>query len=220
MADTRNSSGVPRTYKRHSWSRIIDSMVGSSVANNDLLLRASGLWTRKAPGSNGQYLKVVSGAPDWATTTGGDGGVGFVAGAYQAADLNINNATTGTTYVNTDLVFSLPVGVHRYEIQAFVFAHQTPDMKTRLHFITGTATDVGYFFTAIIEGSTNYFNGSGAAFEIDHILTTTNRHVLTFRGVCNITVAGTLSFQVAQNSASATQISMNRGSSGIIWQIA
>jgi len=220
MSDLRNSLGVPRIYQRHPWSRIIDAMIGSSVANNDLLLRASGLWSRKAPGSNGQFLKVISGVPSWATTTGGDGGVGYVDDAYQAADLVISNATTGATYVDTDLQFSLPVGTHRFEIQLFCFAHQTPDMKFRLHF-TGTATDVAYYLTNIIEGSTNYFNGTGAAFEIDNILTTTNRHVCTFRGTCKVTGAGTLSVQTAQNSASATAIiGAYRGANGIIWQIA
>jgi hypothetical protein len=220
MAEPRNAYGVPTTYLRRSWSRIIDTMVGGSVANNDLLLRAAGVWGRKAPGTNGQFLKVISGAPDWATTQGGDGGVGYFTSAYQAADLSITNATTGTTFANTDLQLVLPAGgTYRFEINNFVFCHATPDFKTRLHW-TGTATEVKVYHITIREAATAYFNQFEEAFEVEGLLTLTARHLISARGTLKVTVSGTLSQQSAQNTASATAIiGAARGSSAIAWQI-
>lgn len=222
MADRRNASGVPLTYRGLSWSKIFDAMVGGTAATNgDLLTRASGLWNRKAVGSDGQFFKVLSGAPTWAASTAGGGGVGYVASAYHANDLVITNATTGSTYVDTDLILPLDVGTYRFLFQSFVLNNATPDMKFQITY-TGSATANRWMLATIIEGNTSYFNGSTNSFlnTTYGVLTATAAHLSEVTGLVFTTTAGDLKLQTAQNSASATSVTYYRGSSAIVWQIA
>ena len=219
MSDIQDSRGIPRTYQRFSWSRIIDAMIGSSVANADLLTRASGLWLRKGVGSDAQLLKVVSSVPEWATSAGGGGGVGLYGLARQTTLHQVNNGTTGTTYVDTELKLTLDPGTYRFELKNFVVNHSTPDMKTRLHF-TGTASEVAYNLTHIIHGNTNYFNGYSTVFDVDGVLTSSAHHTVTYRGTVVVTASGDLGWQGAQNAASAVNITIAEvGGYLTVWQL-
>jgi hypothetical protein len=219
MAGRRDASGRPLTYRGFGWSKILDAMVGgSAAANGDLLYRAGGAWTRRAIGTAGQYLKAVSSLPTWSSSTAGGGGIGYVKSVYQAADLVITNATTGTTLVNTDLILPLDVGVYRFEFQNFCVSHATPDMKTTLNY-TGTASLIKVLSIFNIEGNTNYFNDIAESFSVG-TYTTTSNNVTTYRGTIFTTVAGDLRLQTAQNVASATPVTGSlRGSSAIVWQV-
>lgn len=220
MADRRTAQGVPATYKRILWSKIIDTMVGSSVANNDLLVRASGLWGRLAAGSDGQYLKTVSGAPTWSTLPSGGSVDEYYASAYQSSDHVVTNATTGTTFVDTEVLINLAAGTYRYEFVTFGVAHTTPDFKQRLHF-TGTATEIKYIMNQTFESDTNFYNAFEETFDVNHPWTTATGDVsTTYQGTVKVTVSGDLSYQFAQNTASATSITHSRGSAVIVWKIA
>jgi len=218
MSLIRASSGTPKTHRGFLWSKMIDAMVGSSVANGDLLLRSGGVWTRKAIGSEGQYLKTISGAPDWAASTGG-GGNDFYDSAYQTSNLVITNATTGTTFVDTELVVTLAAGTYRFLFQAFGITNATPLMKQRLHF-TGTATEIEYSMVQIAEADGRYFNDFAEVFDLNHPWTGFTANVQTrYRGTCKVTVSGDLSYQLGQTTASATSITHHRGSSVIAWKL-
>src|SRR4249919_1432344 len=172
MANVRNAAGVPTTYRGFLWSKIIDAMVGSSVAaNGDILRRNAGFWERHAISTNGKLLKVVSGLPTW-SATGAGGGIGLAAALYQSTDLVITNATTGSTYVDTELLTGLVTGTYRFEIQAFQICHATPKSKTRLHF-TGTVANARYLYTTIIESDANYYNSIPAALDTDMLFSST-----------------------------------------------
>jgi hypothetical protein len=220
MSSLRSSAGVPKTHRGFLWSKMIDAMVGpSSVANGDLLLRAGGVWTRKAIGTSGQFLKTVSGVPDWAGSGGGGGG-DFYDSAYQAADLVITNATTGATFVDTDLVLTLAAGTYVFDFQVFGITNATPVMKQQLHW-TGTATYIEYLAALILEADTRYFNDLVEAFETNLPWAGFTGNVMSrFRGTVVVSVAGDLSYQVAQTTAGATSITHHRGSSAIVWKTA
>jgi hypothetical protein len=193
-------------------------MIGSSVANADLLVRASGLWARKAIGSSGQLLKVVTGAPTWSTSGGGAGGVGLYAQSRVNTAVTASSATTGTTYQDI-LLAALDPGTYRFEIKNFCVNNATPDMKTRLHF-TGTATEVKYHITSIITGNSNYFNGQEETFDVAFVLTSTAQHTCTHRGTLKVTATGNLSWQAAQNASSATVITLAEvGGYMNVWQL-
>lgn len=219
MTEIIGADGVPRTFLRHSWSKILDTMLGSGVADADLMARASGLWARKPIGSEGDLFKVVAGVPTWTAAPGGGGGVGLYAQARQATLLLINNATTGTTYVDTDLAVALDPGTYRFEVKNFCTSHATPDMKQRLHF-TGTVDETNYLASLIIWGNTSYFNAFESATDVGANYTTTTNNTTTYRGTIKVSTSGTFSYQAAQNTASAHNIqAAHIGGYMNIWQL-
>ena len=209
MGDFRNASGVPLTHKGRLWSKILDTLVGAAAADGDMIYRSGGLWTRLPIGTNGRLLKAVGGVPAW----------GALPAVYQDNDLVIDNTTTGATFVDTELVATLTPGTYRFELQNFGTCHQNPDMKQRLHF-TGTATEVKWLITSILVGNTSHFNTMEEAFDVSNFYTSTSDFVTTYYGTVKVTVTGDFSYQVAQNSASATPITAAKsGGSLLFWQI-
>ena len=218
MGDVRNAAGVPLTYKGRLWSKILDTLAGSAAANGDILYRTGGLWTRKAVGASGRILKVVSSLPDW-SLPGGGGGIGFSACAYQSQDQSVSNATTGTTYVDSELAVGLVAGTFAFQVSAFTLGDSTPDMKMRMHF-TGTATEVKYLQTNINIGNTTYGNSFEEAFDVDLIDTSNLARQIEYAGTFKGTTSGVLSFQFAQVTADASVIKTTKGGSLLVWQIA
>ena len=219
MSALRSIAGVPKSYKGFLWSKILDAMVGAGVADGDLLLRAGGVWGRKAIGDDGQFLKVVSGAPDWADVSSPTAGGEFYAAAYQAADLVIDNTTTGTTFVDTDLLVTLANGTYEFSFLEFTLCHATPDLKAQIQF-TGTASEFKMQGIGLIETDTRYFNSITTSPAVPGTQTTTAQHNGRRRGTIVVTSPGDLSEQVAQNSASATPITFYRGGALLVWKIA
>lgn len=76
MASSRNAAGVPKTFRGFLWSKIMDAMVGSAVAQGDIVYRGANGWTRLGAGTLGQLLQTngASADPSWATPTPGGGG--------------------------------------------------------------------------------------------------------------------------------------------------
>jgi hypothetical protein len=53
----------------------LDTSAGTAVAGDMIAANSVPKWARLPVGSSGQVLTVVSGAPAWATPSGGGGGV-------------------------------------------------------------------------------------------------------------------------------------------------
>lgn len=63
-----NSSGGAAAPSEQTLSQVLD-MVGSA-ADGDILYRSGGAWTRRAKGTDGQYLLLASGVPTWGASPG------------------------------------------------------------------------------------------------------------------------------------------------------
>lgn len=103
-----SGSGTPEAL---TLSQLLD-WVGSA-ADGDMLLRSGGAWARLAKGTDAQVLKIVSGAPAWATQTGTyTAKTGFVkahrttsqtsmtAGADNKVQLNVEEADAHNRFDN------------------------------------------------------------------------------------------------------------------------
>jgi hypothetical protein len=100
MADTRNASGVPTSYKGFFWTKIIDAMVGSP-AQGDILYRDASVWTRLAAGTSGNVLRSNGAAanPSWGSPSGISGG----AMSYVTGNTVTGSAATTLTVSGLDL---------------------------------------------------------------------------------------------------------------------
>lgn len=208
--DVRNAAGVPLTFRGFLWSKLLDTLAGAAAADGDIIYRAAGAWSRLPIGTSGRLLKAAGGLPTW----------GALPAIYQENDLVISDATTGSTFVDTELVASLAPGTYRFEIQNFAVSHATPDFKSRLHF-TGTFSTLKYLQTNIVEGATGYGNSIEEAFDITLLNTSTANVLVSYYGTVVVTGAGDLSYQVGQNVASPTAITAAlSGGSMLLWGIA
>lgn len=211
-------SGAPKGFRGFLWSKVLDAMVGPAAAGGDLLVREAGVWTRKPIGTDGHYLKIVAGVPEWASASSPTVGGEFYAADYKAADTVITNATTGTTFV-TETSVTLGTGTYEFSFLHFTLCHATPDLKSRITF-SGTASEFTVQKIGIIEGDGRYFNGVETTLGVNASQTTTAQHAGHSRGTIKVTAGGVLASEFAQLTASPTPITIYAGASVIAWKLA
>ncbi len=105
-----------------------------STAEGDIIYKGASGWTVLPKGSDGQFLKVVSGVPVWASSSGGGG-------AWNLLDEKTVTGSAATTLSFTDLDLSAS---QRFELE--IFAKNA----------TGSASIVSMYYNADTT-ATNYY---------------------------------------------------------------
>jgi hypothetical protein len=181
-----------------------------TTTKGDLIVRGATADERLPVGSDGQVLKVVSGAPAWSTDSTGGGGGGGAASVSQAADLVI---ASNATIQDTDLTLALEANT-KYEVlvQAHCLSHTSPDMKVQVTY-TGTAANVaGALIAAQVGGSSSQFTDRYTTFPALATLGSTAVFTVEFRLLIETTTAGSIKLQVGQNVSSASAVTLYAGS--------
>lgn len=226
MAGLRSSGGVPKTYRGWLWTKILDAMVGSSVAQGDTLHRGASVWSRLAAGTAGNVLSTNGAAadPSWISVAGASGAT---YGIYKSSD---ESRSSTTLTADSALVATLVANrKYRLEFDVAFDASATPDFKYDFNF-TGTTTSVltrrfhGVFTTAsLATGDTT----STFAMRVDSAL----NNLTTFTIAANDTVVmwmhvnidvgasgGTFSFRWAPNTG-GTNVTVRRNSTLLVTEV-
>ncbi len=123
---------------------------------------------------------------------------------YQVADLLRNS----TTYIDTDLVVDLDAGIYAVEVVRGFTPATTGGFKGQLTY-TGTSSNV-LMMNATWGAATG--NSVFTALPATGTATTVGLHMSHLRGAFTADTSGTLSFQVALNSASGNNLTFNANS--------
>ena len=229
MASVRNASGVPTTYRGFAWSKIIDALVGSAVAQGDILYRNATSWVRLAASTAG-YVLSTGGAganPSWISVAAAAGGT---YGIYKTSDESRASDTTLTD--DSTLVATLLANKkYRLEFDIWFDATPTPDFKYDFNF-TGTVTSVltkrfhGIVTTASISSGTltsSFSERADSALNNVTTFTISGTDTVMMSIIVQIEVGasgGTFSFRWAQNTSNATACTVRRNSSLLVTEIA
>jgi hypothetical protein len=85
------------------------------TTDGDVFVRSGGAIARLGIGSDGQFLKVVSGQPAWAAVSGG-GGSGLVESIVEGDGINVDATTPENPIVEVDQTFAFTwTGAHTFE---------------------------------------------------------------------------------------------------------
>lgn len=225
MGVLRNTSGVPKTFRGFTWSKIIDALVGAAVAQGDILYRNATGWVRLAASTAG-YVLSTGGAganPAWTSIAAAAGGTYLI---YKGAD---QTKTSDITLADDSALVATLLANKKYRLEFDIWfdSSSIPDFKYDLNF-TGTTTSVlvkrfhGVVTTASLPtgDSTTTFNMRG-----DSAL----NNFVTFTIAANDTVimsiivdievgasGGVFSFRWAQSTSSANATTVRRNSSLLV----